>query len=80
MTYTAGWVVTDTENKVPAAILFMLDRAIAFREGSGGVGDVKIGSLEISVPDSYATDALPREITNIARAWAYRPGIFAARS
>ena len=80
LTYTAGWVVTDTENKVPAAILFMLDRAIAFREGSGGVGDVKIGSLEISVPDSYATDALPREITNIARAWAYRPGIFAARS
>ena len=78
LTYTAGWVVTDTENKVPAAILFMLDRAIAFREGSGGVGDVKIGSLEISVPDSYATDALPREITNIGRAWAYRPGIFAA--
>ena len=78
LTYTAGWVVTDTENKVPAAILFMLDRAIAFREGSGGVGDIKIGSLEISVPDSYASDQLPREIASIGRAYQYRPGIFAA--
>ena len=84
--YQAGWQVTpesssgagDGVNEVPASILFMIDRAVAFRRGSGGVGDVKIGSLEISVPDSYATDALPREITNIGRAWAYRPGIFAA--
>ena len=86
LTYEAGWTVTaesspgagDAVNEVPASILFMIDRAVAFREGSGGVGDIKIGSLEISVPDSYATDALPRAITNIARAWAYRPGIFAA--
>ena len=56
----------------------MIDRAVAFRRGSG-VGNIKIGSLEISVADSYSTDALPREITNIARAWAYRPGIIAAR-
>lgn len=86
LTYECGWRVTaetspgagDAVNDVPAAILFLLDRAVAFRRGSG-VGNIKIGSLEISVADSYSTDALPREITNIARAWAYRPGIIAAR-
>ena len=55
----------------------MIDRATKFRAGSSGVGDIAIGSLKISVADSYSTDALPREITNIARkAWAYRPGLF----
>ena len=86
LTYFCGWQVTpetspgagDGVNEVPAAILFMIDRAVAFRRGSG-VGDLSIGTLKISVADSYATDALPREITNIARGWAYRPGIFAAR-
>ena len=81
--YEAGWQVTpesspgagDGVNEVPAAILFMIDRAVAFRRGSG-VGDLSIGTLKISVADSYSTDALPREITNIARAWAYRPGLF----
>ena len=86
LTYECGWRVTaetapgagDGLNEVPASILFMIDRAVAFRRGSG-VGDIKIGSLEISVADSYSTDSLPFEITNIARAWAYRPGIIAAR-
>ena len=88
LTYTAGWTVTpesspgtgDAVNEVPASVRLMVERAIAFREGSGGVGDIKIGSLEISVPDSYATDALPKEITTIGRAFQYRPGIFTARS
>ena len=83
LTYECGWTVTpetapgagDAVNEVPAAILFMLDRAVAFRRGSG-VGDLSIGTLKISVADSYRTDALPLAITNIARAWAYRPGLF----
>ena len=87
LTYDCGWPVTpesspgagDAVNEVPASVQLMVDRAIRFRAGSGGVGDIKIGSLDLSVPDSYATDAIPREITNIARAWAYRPGIIAAR-
>ena len=87
LTYECGWTVTaetspganDAVNEVPAAILFMIDRATKFRAGSSGVGDIEIGSLKLSVADSYSTDALPREITNIARAWAYRPGIIAAR-
>ena len=86
LTYEAGFRVTpetalnagDAVNDVPAAILFMLDRAIKFRAGSG-VGDIAIGSLKLSVADSYSTDALPRAITDIARAYQYRPGIFAAR-
>ena len=86
ITYQAGFTVTpesspgagDGVNEIPVAIIFMIDRAVAFRRGSG-VGDIKIGSLEISVADSYSTDALPSAITNIARAWAYRPGIIAAR-
>ena len=83
LTYECGWTVTaesaldagDAVNEVPAAILFMLERAVIFRRGSG-VGDLSIGTLKISVADSYSTDALPPEITNIARAWAYRPGLF----
>ena len=86
LTYEAGWTVTaetspgagDAVNEVPASILFMIDRATKFRAGSG-VGDIAIGSLKLSVADSYSTDALPSAITNIARAWAYRPGIIAAR-
>ena len=54
----------------------MVERAIKFRAVSGGVGDIKIGSLDLSVPDTYSTDQLPREITNIGRAWMWRPGIF----
>ena len=52
ITYMAGWTVTpesapgagDAVNKVPPSILFMIDRAIKFRAGSG-VGDLSIGSL-----------------------------------
>ena len=83
LTYECGFQVTpesspgagDGINDIPDAILFMLDRAIKFRAGSG-VGDIAIGSLKISVDDSYRTDALPLAITNIGRSWAYRPGLF----
>ena len=84
ITYECGWEVTpesapgvgDDINAVPAAVRFMIERAIKFREVSGGVGDIKIGSLDLSVPDSYSSDFLPPEITNIARAWMWRPAIF----
>ena len=88
LTYTCGWEVSpetaplagDGVNEVPASILLMLNRAISFRSsGSGGVGDIKIGSLDLSVPASYSTDQLPREIASIGRSYAYRPGIFKAR-
>ena len=87
LTYQAGWTVTpetalnagDGVNEVPASVQLMLKRAIEFRSGSGGIGDIKIGSLDLSVPAAYATDQLPRELTNIARGWAYRPGVISAR-
>ena len=79
LTYTAGWTVTDTENNVPASVRLMVERAVQFRAGGGGVGKIGIGSLNLSVPASYATDAFPRELASIARAYAYRPGVFAAR-
>ena len=87
LTYMAGWTVTpetalnagDGVNEVPASVRLMVERAIRFRAGSGGVGDIKIGSLDLSVPDSYATDQLPREIASIGRAYAYRPGLFVGR-
>ena len=78
LTYECGWAVDDVTNSVPASVQLMVERAVSFRAGSG-LGDLKIGSLDLSVPDSYATDAIPREISSIGRAWAYRPGIFAGR-
>ena len=57
----------------------MIGRAIKFRAVSGGVGDIKIGSLDLSVPGSYATDAIPPEIAGIGRAWNFRPGIFVGK-
>ena len=86
LNYECGFEVTpessdgagDAVNEVPAAIIFMLNRAIKFRAGSG-VGDIAIGSLKISVADSYSTDGLPSAITNIGRGWMYRPGLIAAR-
>ena len=78
LTYMAGWKVTDTENNVPPSVRLMIERAVAFRAGSG-LGDIRIGSLDLSVADSYSTDRIPPEIAGIGRAWAYRPGIFAAR-
>ena len=85
LTYECGWTVTpesapgagDAANEVPASILLMLNRAIAFRSGAG-LGDLRIGSLQMDVAASYSTDALPPEIASIGRAWAFRPGVFAA--
>ena len=78
ITFESGWAVTDSSNLVPASIQHMLTRAVEHRAGAG-LGDIQIGSLEMDVADSYKTDRLPREITDIARGWFYRPGIFAAR-
>ena len=84
--YSAGWTVTpetaplanDAVNEVPASIRLMIERAVRFRAGSG-LGNIEIGSLKINVADSYKTDALPREITNIGRGFQYRPGLISAR-
>ena len=86
LSYEAGWIVTpestpganDAINLVPASVRLMLERAIAFRAGSG-LGDIEIGSLKLGLADSYKTDALPLEITNMARSFFYRPGLIAAR-
>ena len=86
LTYMAGWTVTpesapganDAINEVPASVQLMVRRAVRFRAGSG-VGDLSIGSLKIAVAPSYKTDRIPAEIASIGRAYAYRPGIFAAR-
>ena len=56
----------------------MIEKAVAFRAGSGLAG-FTIGSIKINVADSYETDRIPPEITNIARVYQYRPGLFAAR-
>ena len=87
LTYSCGWEVTpesspgagDSVNNVPASVRLMVEKAVAFRAGSGLAG-FTIGSVKIDVADSYSTDQLPREIASIGRAYAYRPGIFAARS
>ena len=86
ITYECGFTVTpetallanDAINEVPASIQLMVNRAIAFRAGSG-LGDITIGSLKIGLAKSYKTDQIPREIASIGRAYAYRPGLFAAR-
>ena len=78
LNYLAGWEVSATENHVPASVQFMISKAISFRSGSG-LGGLSIGSLKMEVDDSYATDALPKAITNIARGWFYRPGLFVGR-
>ena len=72
LTYMAGWTVTDTENNVPASVRLMVERAVAFRAGSG-LGGITIGSLKINVAPSYSTDRIPPEIASIGRAYAYRP-------
>ena len=86
LTYMAGWTVTpesapgagDATNEVPASVQLMVERAVAFRAGSG-LGDLRIGSLQMDVADSYKTDQLPREIASIGRAYAYRPGLIVSR-
>ena len=86
LVYTAGWKVEpestpgagDAVNEVPPSVRLMVERAVAFRAGSGLAG-FTIGSIKINVADSYETDRIPPEITNIARVYQYRPGLFAAR-
>ena len=86
LTYMAGWEVSpesspganDAINAVPASVLFMIEPAIKFRAGSG-LGDIAIGSLKLSVADSYSTDAIPPEIAGIGRAWNFSPGIFVGK-
>ena len=82
LTYQAGWTVTPESkpavNEVPASVRLMIERAVAFRAGSGLAG-FTVGSLKINVSKSYETDRIPSEIANIGRAFAYRPAIFAAR-
>ena len=79
LTYLAGWEVTDTSNLVPASVKLMIERAIEFRAGGSGLGDIRISGLEMDKPDSYQTDQLPRALTDIARAFVYRPGLFIGR-
>ena len=78
LTYMAGWVVTDTTNSVPASVQLMIERAIEYRAGGAGLGDIRISTLEMDKSDSYQTDQLPRELTDIARAFFYRP-VFVGR-
>ena len=78
LTYMAGWEVTDTENHVPPTVKLMIVKAVAFRSGAR-LGDIKIGSLDVAVADSYSTDRLPNEIASIGRAYQYRPGLFVGR-
>ena len=78
LTYECGWEVTDSSNMVPAAILHMISRAIAFREGSGLSG-FTVSGLKVETAPSYRTDKIPSEIIGIARAYAYKPGIFIGR-
>ena len=86
LVYTAGWTVTpesnpgagDAVNTVPPSVRYMIEKAIEFRAGSG-LGDISIGSLKLSVADSYSTDRIPPEISSIGRAWNFRPGLFAGK-
>ena len=86
ITYSCGWQVTpetapgtgDAVNEVPASVRLMVERAIAFREGSGGLARLTTGAIKIDFTDSYQTDRLPAAIGSIGRAYQYRPGIIAA--
>ena len=86
MTYACGWQVSpesapgagDAVNNVPPSILLMIERAIVFREGPIGLQAIKTGPLDMPISAAYQTDRLPAAIQSIARAWNYRPGIFAA--
>ena len=85
--YECGFMVTpetsdgagDAVNEVPASVRLMVERAVAFRAGSG-LGDISIGSLTLGVAKEYSADRLPSAITSIGRAYAYRPGIISSRS
>ena len=87
ITYECGWEVApesapgagDGVNNVPASLQLLVQRALAFRAAPHGLGDLKIGSIDISVPKSYSTDKLPSSITSLGRFYQYRSGVFAAR-
>ena len=76
LTYSCGWTVTDTENKVPPSVQLMVERAVEFRAGGSGLGDITISGLEMKKPDSYQTDRLPPEIASLGRAYQFRTGLF----
>ena len=79
LNYSCGWTVTDTENKVPASIVLMIELAVQYRAGGSGLEAIRLGGMEMDQAPSYATDRLPRELTDIARGWFFRPAIYAAR-
>ena len=76
LVYAAGWTVSSNENLVPPSVLLLVELAFQFRAGGSGLGDITISGLEMKKPDSYATDRLPPEITSIAHAHQFRPGLF----
>ena len=79
LTYMAGWEVSDTSNSVPASVQLMVERAVAFRKGSGLAG-FSIGSLTMKRSAEYASARLPASIISIASSWAYRPGLIVGRA
>ena len=79
ITYVSGWEVSDTTNLVPPSVKLMIERAIEYRAGGSGLEAIRIGPLEMDQAPSYRTDRLPRELTDIARAWFFRPGLFTGR-
>ena len=76
LNYLAGWVVSANENNVPPSVQLMIERAVEFRAGGAGLGDIRISGLEMKKPDSYATDRLPPEIASLGRAYQFRPALF----
>ena len=78
LTFMGGWTVTATENNVPASVLLMIEKAVAFRQGGGGLAQLTTGAIKMDFPDNYQTDQLPPEIASIGRAFQYRPGLFAS--
>ena len=79
LVYDSGWTVSSNENLVPPSVLLMVERAIEYRAGGSGLEAIRIGPLEMDQAPSYRTDRLPRELTDIARAWFFRPGLFTGR-
>ena len=76
LNYSCGWVVSSNENNVPPSVQLLVERAVEFRAGGAGLGDIRISGLEMDKPDSYQTDRLPPEIASLGRAYQFRPGLF----
>ena len=79
LNYSCGWIVSANENNVPPSVQLMIERAIEYRAGGSGFEAIRIGGMEMDQSDSYRTDRLPRELTDIARAYQFRPGLFTGR-